>query len=89
MPSESTKQDESMFFIALVLGYFISDLHRRYKLEMIQYPYRIFRSVKSWLFTVLYTWRTVTIIAAVIKICVFLTVVSTLFYESLFYLCSF
>lgn len=69
MPSESTKQDESMCFIALVSGYFISDLHVRYKIEMIQNPYRIFRSVKSWLFAVLYTWRTVTIIAAVIKIC--------------------
>ena len=38
MPSESTKQDESMenmFSIVLVLGYFISDLHVVCKIEII------------------------------------------------------
>lgn len=35
MPSESTKQDENMFFIVLVLGCFVSDLHVIYKIEII------------------------------------------------------
>lgn len=58
VPSESAKQDENMFQIVLVLGYFISDLHVRYKVEVTQYPYKIFGGVKSWLFAVAFTKRT-------------------------------